>query len=318
MPGFVTHYLFGVNSYKKIKNESLRTMLKVNRNVYTLGLQGPDLFFFYLPASIGKQMNIGSILHKENTNSFFHEMIKYMEEVHGKKDFGIVSSYIQGFMGHYLLDSSLHPYVYSRVGVSLTRKTMGRHYGLETDIDREVLWRYRKIHQADFSHSARVSLSIYERRVIANLLHSVIFRTYGIDISVQSIHSAIMAFHMECAMLTDSTKLKYYFINSLEHRIFGHDFLSPLLINDISHTEDPCNESHREWCNPWDSTHRDNSSVYEIMEKSAQKYAACMELMQTALENSYHLMGDSSDKILSVLGNNSYTSGLDCNFTLKR
>ena len=48
MPGFTTHYLFGVNAYKDLKNTPLKKNICGNHAAYSLGLQGPDLFFYYL------------------------------------------------------------------------------------------------------------------------------------------------------------------------------------------------------------------------------------------------------------------------------
>lgn len=318
MPGFVTHYLFGVKSYKSLNNRRLKEIIRNNRNSFSLGLQGPDIFFYFLPTMIGKKINIASKIHKENTNKFFQEMINCMTDLHGAREYEIACAYIHGFMGHYILDTNMHPYVYSRVGTSTTKKTMGRHYGLETDIDREVLWEYKKLRQADFSHSARIDLSICERNVISTLLHNVILNTYDIDISVNLIKTAITSFYIECALLTDSTEYKYKTINGIEHYVFGYDILSPLLINDIPHSEDPCNEKHNKWGNPWDNNHNSTDSVFDIIDKASITYVEYMNLMQTALDSAYHLVGDNSSAILEKLANKSYTSGLDCNIKLKR
>ncbi len=318
MPGFVTHYLFGVKSYKALNNKELKNIIKNNRNSFSLGLQGPDIFFYFLPTMLGKKVNIASKMHKENTNRFFQEMIKYMSDIHGKKAYETACAYIHGFMGHYILDTNMHPYVYSRVGTSTSNKTMGKHYGLETDIDREILWDYKKLRQADFSHSARIDLSYYQKNVIAGLLHTAILNTYDIDISVKLIKSAITSFYIECALLTDSKEYKYKAINGIEHYVFGYDILSPLLINDIPHSEDPCNEKHDQWSNPWDENHSSTDSVFDILCNASATYIDYMELMQDALDASYHLTGDNSSAILIKLGNKSYTSGLDCSIKLKR
>ena len=49
MPGFTTHYLFGVDAYKKINNPKLKQKIGDNHCAFALGLQGPDVFFYYLP-----------------------------------------------------------------------------------------------------------------------------------------------------------------------------------------------------------------------------------------------------------------------------
>lgn len=318
MPGFATHYLFGVDAYKSLQDTNLRKIIQKYSHSYALGLQGPDVFFFYVPITVGMKINIGGILHKENTNAFFEEMIKYMSDITIQKDFEILSAYIQGFMGHYLLDTSIHPYVYSRVGSSKSRKTLGKHFSLETDIDREVLWHFKKTHQADFSHSDSIAINSREKKTIATMLHHAIMRAYDIDIPVKLIKSAISAFQTECSLLSDSSEWKYKILNGIETRIFGYNIMSPLFINDIHHTEDPCNLNHRTWSNPWDSTHSSDASVFDIFKGAREKYVSYMALMQDALTASHILSGDKSTDILTKLENKSYTSGLDCSIILKR
>ena len=48
MPGFTTHYLFGLNTWKKLDNIPLKQVIQNNHAAYSLGLQGPDLFFYFL------------------------------------------------------------------------------------------------------------------------------------------------------------------------------------------------------------------------------------------------------------------------------
>ena len=52
MPGYVTHYIFGREVYHNLKNNSLKKNLYYNRAAYGLGLQGPDIFFYYLPSYV--------------------------------------------------------------------------------------------------------------------------------------------------------------------------------------------------------------------------------------------------------------------------
>ena len=312
MAGFVTHYLFGVETFKKLKNKELRQLLKNNKHAYCLGLEGPDFFFFHIPEAVSKGQNIGTTMHRSNTNRFFSEMINYMEDVHGERDYEILCAYIIGFMGHYVLDTAIHPYVYSRTGILKTKKTLGVHYGLETDIDRELLWKFKQMKQAEFSHSGVIAISSYEKTVIANMLHDAILNTYEREIPVKSIRNAITSFYVESALLSDSTGLKYKAINGVENYVFGYDRMSPLLINDVHHCDDPCNLEKNEWHNPWDDTHSDNSSVYELFDRNTAKYAKLMPIMYKAIHSAYRTNRNDSDEILNLLGNNSYKTGLDC------
>ena len=49
MPGFTTHYIFGMKAYNDLPNNQLKRIIAKYRWLYQLGLQGPDMFFYYIP-----------------------------------------------------------------------------------------------------------------------------------------------------------------------------------------------------------------------------------------------------------------------------
>ena len=71
MPGFVTHYLFGLDAYRQIHSESIRQNLHKNHSAFALGLQGPDIFFFYLPSYLLHGQNMGVFGIREKTQFFY-------------------------------------------------------------------------------------------------------------------------------------------------------------------------------------------------------------------------------------------------------
>ena len=44
MPGFTTHYLFGVKAYNDLPNNYLKYLISKYRWLYQLGLRGPIFF----------------------------------------------------------------------------------------------------------------------------------------------------------------------------------------------------------------------------------------------------------------------------------
>lgn len=318
MPGFVTHHIFGVNAYKQLDNREIKKIIRDNHNAYCLGLQGPDLFYYFMPTSLGFKPNIANIMHKKKTNEFFRQLIASVSTLTHQKDYEAAFAYIQGFMGHYLLDTAIHPYVYYRVGTSTSNKTLGEHFSIETDIDREVLWKYKNMRQSDFSHSSVINLTPRQKNVIARILSIAILATYDINVTTRLIKAAMISFDIESSLLIDAKMRKHKFINFIEHRTVGYNFISPLLINDIEHAPDPCNEQHQRWHNPWDEDCHSTESVFDIIEKNTPVYADYMVKMADALNDAFDVIEDNSPAILELLQNNSYNSGLDCKKKLTR
>lgn len=101
MPDIVIHTAFGAEILE-------RTGLDVDRNIYNLGLLGPDpyLFYrFYVPPFRHRVNRYSSVMHRERTGDYLTELAKRT------KDNREVFSYLAGFLCHYALDSNTHPYI---------------------------------------------------------------------------------------------------------------------------------------------------------------------------------------------------------------
>lgn len=318
MPGFVTHHFFGVNAYKQLERGPIKKLISNNHNAYSLGLQGPDLFFYFIPTSLGILPNIANVMHKKNTNDFFKGMIDAVSIFDQNKDFEIASAYIYGFLGHYVLDTAVHPYVYYRVGTATSKRTIGVHFGLETDIDREVLWREKKLPLPAFSHSSVIRLSLREKHVVARLLNEAINKVYGVNIPELLVSAAIKSFEIASSLLMDEKETKHKIINRIENLVWGYPVISPLLINNRTHSGDCCNLAHKEWVNPWYDRMRATTSVFDIMDRNVPILIGLIQEMHHALDDSRNMVQNDSPVILDMLGNKSYSSGIDCRIRLKR
>lgn len=313
MPGFVTHYFFGTNAFKHIEQGFVRTSVNEHKKVFALGLQGPDIFFFYLPTVVGANSNIGSLLHKNKTNEFFRNLVESQKLFSKEEDLKISCSYITGFIGHYMLDTKCHPYVYSQVGTDSSRKTLGRHFSLETDIDREILYEYRHIKPYEFSHSSVIHVSHHELSVITASLNYAISKTYtDIHLKKRHISKAIVSTIIINRILSDKRAVKRKILSFLEKVLLGYTFLTNMLINDINERADACNRSKQPWTNPWLDSETSNLSVFEIMKEAGNSYLKFIPYLEDAMTGK---STDNNKRMFELLGNLSYNSGLDCDKT---
>ena len=76
MPGFTTHYLFGIDACRRLTSTSMHNMIRRDHSAYALGLQGPDLFFYYLPSYLMHRKNIGDLAHRKDTVQFFANLLQ--------------------------------------------------------------------------------------------------------------------------------------------------------------------------------------------------------------------------------------------------
>ena len=114
MPGFTTHYLFGLNSFRELEEPDLVSCIRKFPHAFCMGLQGPDIFFYYLPSYLRSSGNIGQLAHHKNTGVFLIQLLKSKDMFLKETEQQIAISYICGFLGHYVLDTTCHPYIFAK------------------------------------------------------------------------------------------------------------------------------------------------------------------------------------------------------------
>ncbi len=104
MPTTYTHDLFGKQLYQKLPEE-MQEIIRENKDLYRIGLHGPDILFYLLP--VPSVPRIGVKMHKEPARFFFERGLRKVRAGGNKP----LLAYLLGFGGHYLLDSVCHPAV---------------------------------------------------------------------------------------------------------------------------------------------------------------------------------------------------------------
>ncbi len=107
MPAAITHAIFAEKVLDHVVNTN---KIEINEEAFIFGSQGPDVFFThrFFPWMKGDSLKeYGEALHKCLPN----KLISYMREYVARKNSPIVASYFLGFICHYSLDSSCHPYI---------------------------------------------------------------------------------------------------------------------------------------------------------------------------------------------------------------
>lgn len=101
MPDIVVHTKFGAEVWERLG-------LALDRAVYDFGLLGPDpyLFYrFYLPPFRNRVNRYSSAMHRTHTGDFLIRL------AYRARENGEALAYLCGFLCHYALDSTAHPYI---------------------------------------------------------------------------------------------------------------------------------------------------------------------------------------------------------------
>lgn len=145
MAGTVTHTYFSKDVYKKLDKKS-KENIKGFEGSFELFNQGHDIFFFDSNIKIRK---LGKYFHKHNTQNFFINIVKYIKENNLENNKEIIS-YLYGYICHYALDTTIHPYITFKGGYynkknKSTLKYNSKHSDIESYIDAYMIKSHENI-----------------------------------------------------------------------------------------------------------------------------------------------------------------------------
>lgn len=323
MPGFTTHYLFGQQTYQRLRASGLKQNIQKFHTVFSLGLQGPDIFFYDILSLILSDKNPGSVAHTADTHRFLHYLLESPRIFPEKKEQEIAKAYIVGFIGHYLLDTVCHPYIYAMTCVNDRQKGyIGRHIRLETDLDTALLWFYLRRRPSEFHQNETIAVTREQRTVVSSLLNYAFSKTYpGVGPTRKRIVQAIHGMQIGTKLLYDPTGRKKAAIRRIESIVPGYPLLSPLIANDdLLFYKDPCNTKHVPWKNPWDEQIISTESFFDLFEKAQEEYSRMLNdaAKFLAKERTDAEREEVIARVLRELGNRCYHSGLSAETFRKR
>ena len=130
MPTTYAHYKFGKEVLGALPRP-LQNAVENNRELFDIGVHGPDILFYYNPIRKNPVSGQGSELHDKMADEFFRNAIEVIGQAENP---AAARAYIYGFICHFALDSECHPYIEKMI------KTSGiSHSEIEMEFDRLLL-----------------------------------------------------------------------------------------------------------------------------------------------------------------------------------
>ena len=130
MPSTYAHYRMGQEVIKQL-SDPVREIIMENKELYDIGLHGPDILFYYHPLKVDPVNSIGYRLHEHSGKFFFERAAKVIENSSRKKE---ELAYIFGFICHFALDSTCHGYIDEKIA-----KSGISHAEIEVEFDRSLM-----------------------------------------------------------------------------------------------------------------------------------------------------------------------------------
>lgn len=312
MPATAVHAYFA-QDLNDILPKEIKNKLDVDR-LKTFG-QSTDSLMFYNLFSILPGKNIRDFqkyFHTNKTQEFFINLINYIKENDYTEDID-VSSFLVGAICHYVLDSTLHPYIYYKTGYfnkndKSTYKYNNVHTFMETFLDNDMIKRRESINPYKFN----ISKFSFDTSKFSNELNDTIkytFKeTFDVDNmdkiyykSLKQMRNSIFIFRQ------DRYGIKKFFYKLADtftsKRVFRFEAISyhyPL--NDRHNF---LNENHKLWRNPCDYSLTSEESFLDL-------YLKALKLAKVMICASFDYINGKDIELEKVFINKSYITGLDC------
>ena len=107
MPSTYAHRCFGADVLTQLP-EALQKKIEPYRALYDIGLHGPDLLFYYKALQSNPVNRLGNAMHEQPGTVFFERARGVIRNAKNR-DAALV--YALGYICHFALDSTCHPYV---------------------------------------------------------------------------------------------------------------------------------------------------------------------------------------------------------------
>ena len=233
MPDIATHYFFGDTALKQLP---LKCLAPMDRAVFDTATAGPDTWFFKDFWHRLAPNDIANRMHKEGGSSLLTALLALAKEDAAKDE---LYSYVCGFLCHYLIDASTHPYINGRSA------DLGDHMRLERCIDHVAFSEWKD--RGAFCITRRI-FRLKKVGGMKNALDKAYFQVYGIPSAAEEMDKCIRNQRIFYVLAEDPTGLFGALLTAVGKKKKGSLDLSAISYHGKEHAaKDPMNLARAEW-----------------------------------------------------------------------
>jgi len=284
---------------------ALSGVTPVDHAAFHLGALGPDVFFFrgMFPLRLSSRPDkLGNRLHTLNTGKFLCTLVeKALKGDSAQKAFAL------GYLTHYALDSTVHPYVYSRSYKPDGAYSSSLHMKLERRWDGYF---YRR--ETGTKGQPHVFAAVADSRKYWSQLSSLMSQTISEVFPQDAItpEEIISLFEGACfvnRLLYSPFGGKYALCWVFEHLIGKPRLLTSQLVPAFFTGSMNLNEDRLPWCSPFAKEEERTQSVPDLLDASTRKASELMRFASRRFDGEC-----SAEDFARAVGNLRYDSGMPC------
>lgn len=278
MPALITHDLFGRDVYDR-----LYTLIGGSRDeadAFLLGNQGPDpLFYTVLSPRLREHNRLGNIMHNQKPSELIRAFKDSLGILNGA-ELPVGRAYALGFLCHYTLDSTMHPFVFFQEyrlcdagEPGLSRADGSEVHGvIESELDELALFTKRGETVATFNTATEIlKASDFVLSVISKMYAYVALTVYGHIIPKDMFATAVKDFRIAQRLFYSPTGLKRALVARVEELMRPYSFYRSMSHRPVELTESAFdNREHKPWENPFTGEVR-TAGFWDLFEEALAK-----------------------------------------------
>lgn len=316
MPSSITHGYFATDVYNKLKSKK-----NIDINRLKTFSQGPDILFFYHSFNINKAKDIrklGKKVQRINTQLFFYNLIKYIVENNLENNTDVIN-FLYGFILHYSLDSTVHPYVFYKTGVYNKRKKetlkyKNKHDEMEKYLDNYMINKNEKIKPSKFKiHKYIFDLKRFDEKLNKAIDYTFI-NTFNVDKVSKYYYISLRIMNLSYYLLRyDPYSIKKHIYKAI-NKLFPFLKINVEVLSyakEYINKEDYLNNEHKTWNHPCIIEEKYNHSFDDLYHIAINKAIYLIEETNKILYDNKNI-----EYIKEIFTNLSYVTGKDCNLKL--
>ncbi len=315
MPSTATHAYFAVDVLDKIDD---KYKSKIDIEYVKTFAQGPDPFYFYnLANPLGNKTvrnTFPRAIHDTKTKQFFMTLINNIIDNKLYKNKQSIS-FLYGFICHYVMDSTIHPFIIYKTGIydyknPETYKYKSLHLDIELYLDCYMIFQREQIPAHEFKlYNFCFNINKFDDK-FKKLLDKTTKEVYNFDnfsnIYYKSIKQMKWIFKV---FRYDRTGIKRRFYILLDYFLPKKQLYKEQLSYHVNYKRKLhyLNNEKNEWNHPFDQYETYNYSFIELYHIALNKAVSIINRVNEVLYNEKNIKN--LDKVFT---NISYKTGKDC------